>query len=459
MRFVHDASVRRLVLGVVHGVGRRGPVAAEAGPVAYGHRPDPERQDQRLAVPAILGWEGPVVAASVKTDLVAATPWVAPQMRRGCGFDPSGVTGLRREPVVTTADGGHLAWGAPGGADLTEVAREGHHVGRRGVLVRHGREAAGAVAVRGRGGGRAMRDVVRWVDTQEVDEVLDVLEAAGVPEALQAARASWGRDERQRSAVYTTAETVLEPFADPALHRARGRSRIRRDRPSRPCSSGPTPSTSARPPTTSAGSGRSSAAWSRTCSRPPSAVGDSGAPLDPPLLVVLDETANIAPLAELDGLAATCAGHGIQLVTVWQDLAQIAARYGTRSATVVNNHRAKLFLSGIADPGTLDHASQLVGDEEVLVPSVTQDIARRRGRPPRPRSTAGCCRPTRCAGSRPAQGALVYGSLPRSGSHFDRGGRTRSWWRGGEGPGATVALGSVAAPTPGRGRGGRYTGG
>ena len=38
-------------------------------------------------------------------------------------------------------------------------------------------------------------------------------------------------------------------------------------------------------------------------------------PLDPPLLVVLDEAANIAPLAELDGLAATCAGHGVQLLT------------------------------------------------------------------------------------------------------------------------------------------------
>ena len=35
----------------------------------------------------------------------------------------------------------------------------------------------------------------------------------GVPEATQAARATWLREERQRSSVYTTAETVLEPFA------------------------------------------------------------------------------------------------------------------------------------------------------------------------------------------------------------------------------------------------------
>ena len=58
----------------------------------------------------------------------------------------------------------------------------------------------------------------------------------------------------------------------------------------------------------------------------------SGRPLDPPLLVVLDEAAHIAPLPELDGLAATCASHGIQFVTVWQDLAQVRARYGLAGA-------------------------------------------------------------------------------------------------------------------------------
>ena len=99
----------------------------------------------------------------------------------------------------------------------------------------------------------------------------------------------------------------------------------------------------------------------------------SGRPLDPPLLVVLDEAAHIAPLPELDGLAATCASHGIQIVTVWQDLAQVRGRYGARAPTVLNNHRAKLFLPGIADPDTLEYASRLIGDEEASHPSVTRD--------------------------------------------------------------------------------------
>ena len=137
----------------------------------------------------------------------------------------------------------------------------------------------------------------------------------------------------------------------------------------------------------------------------------SGRPLDPPLLVVLDEAAHIAPLPELDGLAATCASHGIQIVTVWQDLAQVRGRYGARAPTVLNNHRAKLFLPGIADPDTLEYASRLIGDEEASHPSVTRDPTGRR-------STTSTTRPRRLLPPEAlrclprGRAVLVYGTLP-----------------------------------------------
>jgi type IV secretion system protein VirD4 len=146
-------------------------------------------------------------------------------------------------------------------------------------------------------------------------------------------------------------------------------------------------------------------------------------PLDPPLLVVLDEAAHIAPLAELDALAATCASHGIQLVTIWQDLAQVRGRYGARAPTVLNNHRAKLFLPGIADPDTLDYASRLVGDEEVTQPSVTRDPNGRR-------STTSTTTPRRLLPPEElrclprGQAVLVYGTLPPVRL------RLRPWWTG-----------------------------
>ena len=54
---------------------------------------------------------------------------------------------------------------------------------------------------------------VGWTPSEEA-EVLDLLAAAGVPEAVHAARSAFGKEERQRSSIYTTVETILEPFAD-----------------------------------------------------------------------------------------------------------------------------------------------------------------------------------------------------------------------------------------------------
>ena len=320
-----------------------------------------------LAVPAILEWKGPVLAASVKTDLVRDTlQWRSGRGRVWC-FDPTGATGLTRSHWSPLASAATWPGARRAAADLTELTRTDGASADAEFWYATAAKLLAPLLFAAAVAGATMHDVIRWVETQETDEVAAILYGSGVPEALQAARATWLRDERQRSSVYTTAETVLEPFAEPFA--------------------GASPSEDIDPAALLAGhhtlyvcapahdqrrlrtvfvalvQAVVHAAFAR--------VGRLGAPLDPPLLVVLDEAANIAPLRDLDGLAATCAGHGVQLVTVWQDLAQVRARYGDRAATVVNNHRAKLFLPGIADPATLDFACQLAGDAEVDAPSVT----------------------------------------------------------------------------------------
>ena len=361
-----------------------------------------------LAVPAILGWDGPVLAASVKSDLLRDTvAW-----RRAIGqvwcFDPAGATGFpadRWSPLV-----GAVTW--PGArrlaADLTEVARREGTSADGEFWYATASKLLGPLLLAAALGGLSMGDVVRWVDTQETEEVFKLLEGHGAEDALQALRASWLRDERQRSSVYTTAETVLEPFVDLTGEGPAGPGDIDPgallDGPHTLYLCAP-----AHDQRRLQGlfvalvKGVLEEAFTRSVRQ--------AAPLRPPLLVVLDEAANIAPLAELDSLAATCAGHGVQLVTVWQDLAQVTARYGVRAATVVNNHRAKLFLSGISDPGTLDHASRLVGDEELLVPSVTHDAAGGRS------TTMATARrpllpPDALRRLPQGTGVLVYGSLP-----------------------------------------------
>lgn len=68
------------------------------------------------------------------------------------------------------------------------------------------------------------------------------------------------------------------------------------------------------------------------------------------LLVVLDEAASIAPLEDLDQIAATVSGLNVTLLSVFQDFAQMQALWGERAATVVNNHTHRVVLGGLADP-------------------------------------------------------------------------------------------------------------
>jgi type IV secretory pathway TraG/TraD family ATPase VirD4 len=67
-------------------------------------------------------------------------------------------------------------------------------------------------------------------------------------------------------------------------------------------------------------------------------------------------------VSDLDVLATTARGQGIQLVTVWHDKSQLEARYGPKASTILNNHRAKLFLSGLADLSALELGAKLIGD-------------------------------------------------------------------------------------------------
>jgi len=436
-------------------------LAAEASQSVAVVGPTQSGKTSSFAVPAILGWRGPVLAVSVKTDLVRDTY----RWRRSCGivwcFDPTEATGLASSPWSPLRAARTWTGARRVAADLTEVTRTNSSTPDGDFWYATAAKLIAPLLFAAAASGRTMVDVVRWVDTQEVAEVVAALEASGVREAMQAAYASFGRDERQRSAVYTTAETVLEPFAGMASGSLPTRTQMMGSAWSVPDSLHPTGLLGAEPlrDANKAFFGGSPEAWRSGEIRPDLLLDGSntlyvcapahdqrrlrglftaivkqvlevafsrstllGGPLRPPLLVVLDEAANIAPLAELDGLAATCASHGVQLVTIWQDLAQLSARYGDRAATVINNHRARIFLSGIADGGTLEQASRLLGDEEVEVPSVTRDAAGGRS------MTISSHRrrllsPEALRQLPPGTGVLVYGSLPPVKVAL------RPWWR------------------------------
>jgi type IV secretion system protein VirD4 len=392
----------RLVLGRA---GRR-VVAAERSQSVIVFGPTQSHKTTGFAVPAILGWEGPVVAASVKGDLLEHTIAHRRTVGEVACFDPTGSSGQPASvwsplPASRTWPGARRA-----AATLTEVGRaqvggmsDGDFWYATASRLLAPLLFAAATA------DRDMTDVVHWVETGEEEEVLDLLRRAGVPEAVDAAWSAFAKEERQRSSIVTTLETLLEPFAGAATC---GGADL--DPVGLLAGSGTlylcAPAHDQRR-LTPLFVGVLRAVLDNAYDR----VARTGRPLDPPLLLVLDEAANIAPIPDLDALAATAAGHGIQLVTVWHDLAQITARFGPRATTVVNNHRAKLFLSGISDPATLDYASHLIGDEEVHLPATTSGG---RSGPSTTRSpaTRRLAPPDALRRIAPGHAVLVYRDLP-----------------------------------------------
>lgn len=405
---VRESSKGRLTLGTVDGR----LVAAEprqsvivVGPVQTG-------KTSGFAVPAILEWQGPVVATSVKTDLLrdtiaarAAIPdahvWI---------YDPTGGTGYAQAGWTPLASCETWQGAQRVAAWLAAAAHRGGGVENAEFWYAAAAKLLAPLLFAAAVTERMMADVVRWVDSQEQEEVFDALDLAAEPAALTAFQASSLRDDRTRSGVYTTTETVLAAYADPGVLASAATADVRADllldgghHTVYLCA----PAHEQRrlqPLFATLVQEVVACAYERAT--------ETGQPLNPPLLLVLDECANIAPLRELATLASTGAGQGIQLVSVFQDMAQINAVYGRdRAPTIVSNHRAKVILSGIADAQTLDYVARLLGDEEVRQFSSTSGAEGRRS------TTESVAYRTLAPANvlremRPGRGLLVYGHLP-----------------------------------------------
>jgi len=86
-----------------------------------------------------------------------------------------------------------------------------------------------------------------------------------------------------------------------------------------------------------------------------------GRRLDPPLLMALDEIANIAPI-NIPNFMADSGGRGIQLAIVSHGLGQLRERWGEQGAQIISDTAGcKVFLPGITDTALLKAASELCG--------------------------------------------------------------------------------------------------
>jgi type IV secretion system protein VirD4 len=88
-----------------------------------------------------------------------------------------------------------------------------------------------------------------------------------------------------------------------------------------------------------------------------------GRRLDPPLTVLLDEAANIAPIPSLPNLLADGGGSGITTICVLQSLAQARARWEQAGADAMwDAATTKVVFGGLAHAEDLHRISQLAGE-------------------------------------------------------------------------------------------------
>jgi len=364
-----------------------------------------------LVIPAILEWQGNLVTTSIKPDVLRATCAHRASLGAIWVYDPlglSGVPGARWTPLAhctTYADARRIGRMLADAADI-----QGHKAEDANYWQLLGAKLLSVLLFAAAGTGRSMADVARWVDVQDIDDVAQALMEIGNPQALDAWAACTSRPDNTMGSVYGTAETLLDVYGDPQI--AASAEGCDLDIDELLCGANNTLYLYA-------------PASEQERLRPlfellvsvviykaeQLAAAQPDGMLDPRLFVCLDEAGNCAAIKKLPRLATTGRGQGIQLLTIWHDEAQLQHRYGHRASTVLNGHRAKLLLSGQADPASLELASKLVGDEAVVQTSETTGGD---GRASFTESTAyrRLLPPEALRQLKPRRALLVYGHLP-----------------------------------------------
>jgi type IV secretion system protein VirD4 len=102
------------------------------------------------------------------------------------------------------------------------------------------------------------------------------------------------------------------------------------------------------------------------------AAGSTGARLDPPLLLALDEIGNLAPLPSLPVLMAEGGGTGITTIPVLQSLSQARNKWGDHAAsTIWDASIVKVILGGASAAKDLQELSVLIGERDERADTLT----------------------------------------------------------------------------------------
>ena len=416
-----------------------------------------------LAVPAILEWDGPVIALSVKSDLMGAT--IAARRRRGDVkvFDPGDATSEATSSWSPLRAAGTLNGAKKAARALANATDWTAGSGDMAFWVAGAEDLLAPLLFVAACSNLSMSYVVSWVlkmdrpDEEEKGSTVATLVgslcnntvpsvAADAAAASELLSGTWGLDFRQLSSVYVTAKAMITAWQDPPVAASArnpsidldwllGEPACDDDGENDNDSENDDPGDDADADDDRAGGGRREGGENTLYLCAPlheaqrlapvlggllgdlfdqcyERVGKSNRQVGP-ILVVVDEAGNW-PLRNLAALASTCAGIGIQLLLVYQSKAQIDAVYGRQADTIISNCLTKVFFAGLSDRSTLDYAESLLGSEQVLDRHSSIDVGAGSGRRSISQSTtrAELLPMALLRQVRPGEALLVHNTLP-----------------------------------------------
>jgi type IV secretion system protein VirD4 len=352
-----------------------------------------------LVIPNILAAPGAVVSTSTKPDVLRATAparglagWPLLYDPSGSVDPPPGVERVGWSPVVSSdrwesalvmADA--MVQAAERGDTPSRSAGHEHWAERATALLAPLLHAASL-------DGAPMSSVLHWVDRHKGHEPLRVLVSHlgdGSP-ATDVLAGILATDEREQSGIWSTTSGVLGAYRSPAAL------------------------ASTQPPYLDADAFCSGTNTLYVCATgrqqrllAPMVVGVLSDVRDaayrraslgrgtPPVLLALDEVANIAPIPDLPSMVTEGAGQGLLTLASLQDLSQARRRWGPEADAFPSLFGTTVVLGGIADLPTLEALSALAGHHEVptrtvgtagsadgrLLPSVSVSTVERRRLP------------------------------------------------------------------------------
>jgi type IV secretory pathway TraG/TraD family ATPase VirD4 len=321
------------------------------------------------AIPFVLSAPGAVIATSNKADLWAATTALRADATGGRVwlFDPQRITyqpqawwwnllhGLR-----TVEDAHRLA-----GHFVLTVADE--H--RRDLWGPAAQDLLAALFLAAASSGHTLHDVAGWLNEPAVPTPIELLADAGFTAMAASLRGAQNGAAETRDGIYQTARTAATAMTDPQImawvtpprHGALPVFDPGQFAASRDTLYLLSKSRSAAAPLIAALSDTAMRAAERRAER-------LGGRLDPPLVVTLDEAANICRIADLPDLYSHLGSRGITPVTILQSYEQGVTVWGEHGmAALWGAATKKIIGAGVDSPRLARDLATLVGQHDVPV--------------------------------------------------------------------------------------------